>query len=359
MAPPPPPTPPPSRTFSQVAGTLASSSTDSHAEDKDFFLSCTWEEPSPSSSNSTAFTVQLTDGKAVWDRCVTLSDLRVMKPEDVDERTHVRSTRAALEGGTRGRTREGQATACTVKAEEFRAEFALGRLDLSAKSTQEARWTCGEWIRELVATRTENRERMEGLEEKVADLQVQRKDILEEHEAWVSTKREGVERTIYKKFKEVLNAKKKKIRQLIDANAALAAETLKAQQALERMRLAKEALTAAPDPAPEVDAMDVDELLSATRLPNASTKPTPLSDDDDDSSDGGPPDLLGNMGFGHVRGSAHRRPLSRVPSTTGSGNMEGKSREATPAAQGRKGRLSRAPSSASVGRSAESLLKDL
>ncbi|KAJ3181495.1 hypothetical protein HDU87_001105 [Geranomyces variabilis] len=221
-------------------------SQDPHADTDSpvFHVSCTWEDITPANArpSATAFKVEVTNGNSVWSKRVTLAELRGLRPEDITEDEYLTATQAALSGIKNLKT---QRTQLLIAATEFDAEiswffvldqglkFELGKLALTSVSVHEARGTWMRWIDELITKRTETLERSTELEETVVDLRAQKAALVKELEEWVTMRRETVERTIYKKFKDVLNAKKAKIRNLLQANAALASEALEAQRALE------------------------------------------------------------------------------------------------------------------------------
>ncbi|KAJ3152794.1 hypothetical protein HDU89_000997 [Geranomyces variabilis] len=385
---------------------------DADADSPVFHVSCTWENILVSARPSaTAFKVDVTDGNNMWSKRVTLSELRALRPEDITEDEYLAATQAALSGIKRFKT---QRTQLLITATEFDAEpaagrrrlpgyktqiswffvldqglkFALGKLALTSVSVHEARGTWMRWIDELITKRTETLERSTDLEETVADLRMQKAALVKELEEWVTTRREAVERKIYKKFKDVLNAKKAKIRNLLKANAALASEALEAQRALElsvpapgpshSLSQAVEAAESVSDSGGQKrkrdDAEDNDHVSNqSAKRPalsgnGASTKDAAAAvrhpdsnhnDDDDDSSsdDGRPPALFGAMRLKAVIGR-------RKPTPTSTGNTPPASRDSRAASppvpiSRRSSAPARKDSNLSNEGTAESLLQNL
>ncbi|KAI8585570.1 hypothetical protein BDZ88DRAFT_432282 [Geranomyces variabilis] len=378
---------------------------DADADSPVFHVSCTWENIIASARPSaTAFKVDVTDGNNVWSKRVTLSELRALRPEDITEDEYLAATQAALSGIKRFKT---QRTQLLITATEFDAEiswffvldeglkFALGKLALTSVSVHEARGTWMRWIDELITKRTETLERSTDLEETVADLRRQKAALVKELEEWVTTRREAVERKIYKKFKDVLNAKKAKIRNLLKANAALASEALESQRALELSVPApgpSQSLSQAvvvedtheDDAAESVsdggqkrkrdDAEDNDHVTNqSAKRPalsgnGASTKDAAAAlqhpdsnhndhDDDSSSDDGRPPALFGAMRLKAVIGR-------RKPTPTSTGNTTPASRDSRAASppvpiSRRPSAPARRDSNLSNDGTAESLLQNL
>ncbi|TPX72175.1 hypothetical protein SpCBS45565_g00612 [Spizellomyces sp. 'palustris'] len=178
-----------------------------------------------------------------------MADLRRCQPEDIAEEDYLMATKAAFAGQP---DHKGQETGCSVNTGDFTAEgdtisseltffnakavlvfsFRLGRISLPSVLKEESNIIWMKWIDELIIDRQEASDRIKQLETKVKDLQQQRAEVLKEHDDWVREKREKVEKTIYKKFKELLNAKKAKIRDLIKANKELAIRIAKSEEVL-------------------------------------------------------------------------------------------------------------------------------
>ncbi|KAJ3155308.1 hypothetical protein HDU86_004398 [Geranomyces michiganensis] len=297
-----------------------------------FYVSCFWEDISASARSSvTAFKVEITDGNGVWSKRVTLAEFRALRPEGITEDEYMASTRAALSGLKIYKGQRMQLLVTTFT--EYEAEiswffvldqglnFALGKLSLTSVSVHEARGTWMRWIDELITKRTETLERSVELEETVADLRAQKAALVTELEEWVTTRREAVERTIYKKFKDVLNAKKARIRNLLKANAALAAEALEAQRALELS-------VPAPGPSqvhPQI--LSVEHMIedaaaaeSGSDSPGRKKRKRDINDDDDDDADDDAATsepakrhaVLGNVGAAGAPQAAGR-PAPRAP----------------------------------------------
>ncbi|KAI8914737.1 hypothetical protein DFJ77DRAFT_548762 [Powellomyces hirtus] len=337
---------------------------DEHDRPIPFYVVCAWESVDETfPSTSPAFQVDVTNGTTLWTRKVTLGDLRPLRPEDIAEDDYLSATQAALSGLRHFNTQRTQFTV-TPSGDAFTADlswhfilqegikFALGQLTLTAVSGHESKYTWIQWIDELIAERTSYITRAVELEERVKELRAQKDEILKEHEEWVSTKREAVDRTIYKKFKEVLNAKKAKIRNLVKANKLLAAEAMDAQLKLELRGSAPTNLPNEPasvqlpflssslDPNsdrndsnspkpnhkrkrsnPLLDSSDPLDLDSTATTPRArpthstgltafndystiantiSQHPVKLVHTSDSESDDGPPALMGALGLSHL-----------------------------------------------------------
>ncbi|KAI9105472.1 hypothetical protein DFS34DRAFT_644283 [Phlyctochytrium arcticum] len=194
---------------------------------------------------NTVCVITLTDGENMWRSSVKKDEMREYRPEGMTERAHIQSSRAAMAGESND---DGQATSCTTaKVDAFNAniswylvlddgiKFLLGRKELISVSMHDLRWTWMNWLEDLVSDQSAKSIRIKNLEAKAAELQRQREEILVEHQAWVNDKRAKVDHVIYKKFKEVLNAKKAKIRDLMAANRDHAKKRVAAEEALQKI----------------------------------------------------------------------------------------------------------------------------
>ncbi|KND00977.1 uncharacterized protein SPPG_04075 [Spizellomyces punctatus DAOM BR117] len=376
------------RTFCRIAprpdyNSLSSSlSLSQSGQETTLYVSCDWNSVnSASRSTAVAFELGITDGTIVWQRAVTMADLRRCQPEDISEDDYLMATKAAFAGQS---DHKGQKTGCSVNTGDFTAElswflildggikFALGRISLPSVLKEECNAIWIKWIDELIIDRQEASDRIQKLEAKVKDLQQQRAEVLKEHDVWVKEKREKVEKTIYKKFKEVLNAKKGKIRDLMKANKELAMRIATSEEAL------KVAASRAIDASNTVEHEGVDRALHPNRFNEAgshlaesgesssdtsvdaivgrpakrkrgedgshdarqqrtrqSTSSTTapshgeqltvtaqkgeadkvisaISLDDSDDTDEGPPALLGNLGLPDLRGNVYRTTSRRL-----------------------------------------------
>ncbi|KAI8816014.1 uncharacterized protein EV422DRAFT_572231 [Fimicolochytrium jonesii] len=331
-------------------------------------------------SSTVVCNLGVTDGITVWTRAITASDLTSCRPEDISPPDHLAATRTALCGiSTFYKTQRLNLNITTRPASSFTAEadltwellldggisFSLGSLPLTPLTPDQSRYTWLAWIDELIHLRTSTLTSTDALTRKVDSLRRQREEVLAEHEEWIKVNRVAVERVIYKKFKEVLNGKKKKIRELSRANKALAREAQKAEEALRLLAagnrggnanaLSTDGLATAPvSDDNETGISDADETQSPPRRtasssstthkrrspsppppprastanhpkppappqPTSSTLTQPLthgksiftnsSDDENaESSDAdGPPALLGHLGLSAVSKSAMRR----------------------------------------------------
>ncbi|KAJ3055809.1 hypothetical protein HK097_009113 [Rhizophlyctis rosea] len=215
------------------------------------YVSCDWREPGA----DIAVEITVTDGENVWQRTVAKFELIRQKPADFGETEYLEATRAALAGV---HDPKGQETKCEINRNDFTAElawflipeseilFKLGSLDLTRLPPDEAPTLWMSWIDDLTKERNSTLDRCERLESKVKDLQDQRNKVLKMHEEWVHEKKEQVDRVIFKKFKEVLNTKKAKIRELMAANVEWEKKYRELEDALKLVKTEAERREAAP-----------------------------------------------------------------------------------------------------------------
>ncbi|KAJ3030276.1 hypothetical protein HDV00_008991 [Rhizophlyctis rosea] len=379
------------------------------------YVSSDWQQ-----SGDVAVEITVTDGETVWQKQVVKYELTRQKPPEFGESEYLEATRAALAGVN---DPKGQETKCEVSRHDFTAElswflipesevmFKLGSLDLTSLGPEATSSTWMSWIDDLTKERSGTLDRCEKLEVKVKDLQDQRNKVLKMHEEWVHEKREEIDRVVFKKFKEVLNAKKAKIRELMAANTELANRNQALEEHIKRLeteaaerrngnspagrdlttdlttniddgssRNPSRDASREPSPSPKRLRTEEPSTLQATPAKPSTTATTPKSSrvaHSSDSDEMEPPSLFGPSAFGAKPALAARRPPRKrnqetPPGSPAPGNggflapNGGSSRNGSPATTpvgSRQNSLGKSRSLRSVGSNAsedaESLLKKI
>ncbi|KAI8926021.1 hypothetical protein BC831DRAFT_458113 [Entophlyctis helioformis] len=102
-----------------------------------------------------------------------------------------------------------------------RVEYTLGQVELERLADLQAQLESYRFLDTLSMAHDASKTRVRGLEAKCAELLRQRDEVLTVHEEWVRRNREQADLELYKKIKDLLNAKKRKIRELHGSNLEL------------------------------------------------------------------------------------------------------------------------------------------
>ncbi|KAJ3187754.1 hypothetical protein HDU85_006147 [Gaertneriomyces sp. JEL0708] len=350
------------RTFHRFVQKHQDAYSQQHNDDRRIYIVCDWKSfDTTTKGSATALQLDVSDGEAAWNRTVRVDDLRRLLPQGMAESDYFATTHAALSGHPDSR---GQETECHVRTTEFTAElswylipnegirFSLGKITLTSVSHLNVKHTLMDWVDVLITHKETETDHVKQLKDKVDNLRQQKEELLKEQNHWV-TKKQEVEKMQFRKFKLVLNTKKAKIRDLMDANKRFADEIMAVRREMEELTEAqkkemearriseqpgttsaramstinvdiggeKDNWAGEATPRPSKGSRATSVVVEATEKsdspprsplrsntagasPNASLKRPPV---DSDESDDGPPSLLGQFGMVQTKPTVKRR----------------------------------------------------
>ncbi|RUS33088.1 hypothetical protein BC938DRAFT_473138 [Jimgerdemannia flammicorona] len=199
-----------------------------------YYIQATWHIThiliDHSDSSEPVCSLVLTDCTSFWEKTVTLGDFKQMQVSGVDSATYARLIRAALSGAEEYEQHQflreivilaGEAEVIwrtTLQGLKFK--LATLRLHVVEPDGTPQRWR--EWLDYLLTERVESQEGAQALRYRVEDLTSVNTELKKQLETLEITKLDA-ENALMTKFKDLLNAKKRKIKLLMKALEAAGA----------------------------------------------------------------------------------------------------------------------------------------